>query len=70
MPVCGPEGLLAVHAGAERGEFMIDEWPEAGKSSLSPFPLSGNDRRIITPLVYGIGMVNSAERGPSFPEVS
>jgi hypothetical protein len=25
LPVCYPEGLLAVHTGAERGEFMIEE---------------------------------------------
>lgn len=25
LPVCGSEGLLAVHAGAQRGEFMIEE---------------------------------------------
>jgi hypothetical protein len=25
LPVCGPEGLLSVHAGAERAEFRIEE---------------------------------------------
>jgi len=30
--------LLSIHTGAQGGECMIDEWPEAGKSSLSPFP--------------------------------
>ena len=25
LPVCCPEGLLAIHAGAERGAFMIEE---------------------------------------------
>jgi hypothetical protein len=38
LPVGCPEGLLSIHTGAQGGECMIDEWPEAGKSSLSPFP--------------------------------
>ena len=25
LPVCGPEGLLPIHTGAQRGEFMIEE---------------------------------------------
>jgi len=38
LPVGCPEGLLSIHTGAQGGEWMIDEWPEAGKSSLPPFP--------------------------------
>jgi hypothetical protein len=43
LPGGCPEGLLSIHTGAQGGECMIDEWPEAGKSSLSPFPFQGLD---------------------------
>ena len=54
LPVCGPEGLLAVHAGAQRGEFMIEEREERCEEEKGTgyFSVGMRERNVVLEWTY------------------